>query len=96
MQLFKMLLLINGAIDFIIFFQQSNIAEKADIVTPIPTYTPDTQLSQATPTQATPTQNTYQSTQESQLNDTDPIYPELLDCELSVEKIVPQLTSSIW
>ncbi|OWF47711.1 telomere-associated protein RIF1-like isoform X2 [Mizuhopecten yessoensis] len=46
--------------------------------------------------QLTPTQNSYRSTQESQLNSTDPIYPELLECSEKVDKILPQLTTSMW
>ncbi|XP_033762352.1 LOW QUALITY PROTEIN: telomere-associated protein RIF1-like [Pecten maximus] len=42
------------------------------------------------------TQSSYRSTQESQLNCTDPIYPELLECSDKVDKILPQLTTSMW
>ncbi len=41
-------------------------------------------------------QNSYASTQESQLSATDPVYPELMDCDASVDQILPQLTSSVW
>ncbi|XP_060066107.1 telomere-associated protein RIF1-like [Ylistrum balloti] len=46
--------------------------------------------------QLTPTQSSYRSTPESQLNSTDPIYPELLECADKVDKILPQLTTSMW
>ncbi|KAK7453917.1 hypothetical protein BaRGS_00039608 [Batillaria attramentaria] len=41
-------------------------------------------------------QNSYHSTQESQLNATDPIFPELVDCDKPVELVLPQLTSAAW
>jgi hypothetical protein len=39
---------------------------------------------------------TYDNISESQLNDTDPIYPALKDCQLSLDKIVHDLTSAMW
>ncbi|XP_013418848.1 telomere-associated protein RIF1-like [Lingula anatina] len=47
-------------------------------------------------TQLTPSQNSYHSTQESQLNSHDPVYPDLVECTTPVEKLLPQLTSSMW
>ncbi|XP_025095188.1 telomere-associated protein RIF1-like isoform X1 [Pomacea canaliculata] len=41
-------------------------------------------------------QNSYCSTQDSQLNSKDPIFPALVDCSKSAEIILPQLTSSVW
>ena len=71
---------------------QPNIpaVQKPDTLTPASTCNTETQS-----TQATSTPNTYQ-TQESQLNDSEPVCPELVGCDHSVEKILPQLTSSIW
>ena len=86
-------------------FLQSNIpaTQKPDVPAPVPTELSETQSTSGTPnpstyqsTQATPTPNTYQSTQESQLDDSQAVFPELMDCEVSIEKILPQLTSSMW
>lgn len=41
-------------------------------------------------------QSSYSSSQESQLNCTDPIFPDLVYCQEPVGQILPQLTSSIW
>ncbi|XP_041365678.1 telomere-associated protein RIF1-like [Gigantopelta aegis] len=38
----------------------------------------------------------YKSTQESQLDSKDPVYPDLIGCTESVAKVLPQLTSSMW
>ncbi|KAK3108538.1 hypothetical protein FSP39_010127 [Pinctada imbricata] len=43
-----------------------------------------------------PSMGSYQSTVEADLNTTDPICPELVECSQSVEKVLPQLTSSMW
>ncbi|XP_060601192.1 telomere-associated protein RIF1-like isoform X2 [Ruditapes philippinarum] len=47
-------------------------------------------------TQGSPSQKNYVSSQDTQINNTDPVCPALMDCDQSVEKILPQLTSSIW
>ncbi|KAK7109715.1 telomere-associated protein RIF1-like isoform X2 [Littorina saxatilis] len=54
--------------------------------------------SQAT-TQGTPSQtsqNSYHSTQESQLDATSAVFPDLVNCDKPVDLILPQLTSSLW
>ncbi|KAK7010543.1 telomere-associated protein RIF1 [Biomphalaria glabrata] len=38
----------------------------------------------------------YKATQESQLNNTAPIFPDLVDCKKPLDDILPQLTSSFW
>ena len=46
--------------------------------------------------QMTLTQSSYTSTQQSQLDTTEAVYPDLTSCSVSVDKILPQLTSSLW
>ena len=46
--------------------------------------------------QMTQTQSSYTSTQQSQLDTTEAVYPDLTSCSISVDKILPQLTSSLW
>ncbi|KAL5006938.1 hypothetical protein ScPMuIL_015744 [Solemya velum] len=46
--------------------------------------------------QATVSQTSYCSTQESQLNQIEPVYPELVQCQVEVGQVLPQLTSSMW
>ncbi|XP_071158461.1 telomere-associated protein RIF1-like [Mytilus edulis] len=41
-------------------------------------------------------QSSYASTQQSQLNTSDAVFPELQSCAVSVDKVLPQLTSSMW
>ncbi|XP_052095657.1 telomere-associated protein RIF1-like isoform X2 [Mytilus californianus] len=41
-------------------------------------------------------QSSYASTQQSQLNTSDAVFPELKSCAVSVDKVLPQLTSSMW
>ncbi|CAC5392961.1 RIF1 [Mytilus coruscus] len=41
-------------------------------------------------------QSSYASTQQSQLNTSDAVFPELRSCAVSVDKVLPQLTSSMW
>ncbi|XP_046571029.1 LOW QUALITY PROTEIN: telomere-associated protein RIF1-like [Haliotis rubra] len=53
----------------------------------------DSQPSQSPVSQS---QASYRSTQESQLNSSDPVYPDLITCTESVTKVLPQLTSSVW
>ncbi|XP_067648705.1 telomere-associated protein RIF1-like [Haliotis asinina] len=52
--------------------------------------------SQPSQSPASQSQASYRSTQESQLNSSDPVYPDLITCTESVTKVLPQLTSSVW
>jgi hypothetical protein len=41
-------------------------------------------------------QSTVESSGDAQLNESEPIYPALKDCQLNLDKIVHELTSSMW
>ncbi len=41
-------------------------------------------------------QSTVESSGDAQLNESEPIYPALKDCLLNLDKIVHELTSSMW
>ncbi|KAL4222923.1 DNA-binding protein rif1 [Mactra antiquata] len=47
-------------------------------------------------TQGSPSQRVYESSQETQNDGNEPIYPDLIGCDQDVQKILPQLTSSVW
>ena len=42
------------------------------------------------------TPDTYQSSQESQLDTSKPVFQPLVSCTVPVEQLLPQLTSSMW
>ncbi|CAG5125981.1 unnamed protein product, partial [Candidula unifasciata] len=42
------------------------------------------------------TQLSFRPTQESQLNNSEPIFPDLVNCTNPLDDVLPQLTSSLW
>ena len=66
----------------------SSIIPTAAVVSAMPTTVTESQQSNS--------QTSLENTSESQLNDTDPIYPPLKDCQVSLDKIIHDLTSSMW
>lgn len=70
---------------------ESDVGQMEDSVTPDSGRSVGSQS-----TLGSPSQRLYESSQESQQNASDPVCPELTDCELAVEKVLPQLTSSMW
>lgn len=81
------------SITYCLVFQagESDVSQMEDSVTPASGKSIGSQS-----TLGSPSQQLYESSQESRQNVSDPVCPELTDCELSVEKVLPQLTSSMW